>query len=605
MPNNLSMSVRHEEALRWNRWDLVSFLFLALAAVLVARWSQDSLGTGIYAKRYFDLWFSADQPRVLGNLTDPTYWDHRSYLHPLFKLLFYPITTLLTAAGLDNVKAAQHVVATSVGIGVSLFYAALRGLRLPPFPALIFSGCLLASAAFIHWSAIVETYPFAFLSLMMMFAILTCVDSRSTALWYAGSLFTITITVTNWSFGLASTFFRLRFRSFLIVAVLTFCSAVALGYFQQFAFKDAKLLLFFDPANLSREQQWTQPALQKSGMVQWNPAANLRSLLLYGAVAPPPEEISRKDSWHQYKAVDNQSVSPWQYTPLALAAVAAWIVLLTVGLWGATKHRAGRPVFFALATFLVGQVAMHLVYGDVTFLYSLHFFPALLGIAAFGWFSPARMVSLAAALLFLVAGAINNLQQFRAATEMAQTLVGNSPKADAIVVVTAGGDAYNGFPRFNLLADGQLIGSSDVTNAIDTTSGKRFDGLGAGKERYLERFVFTVPDILDTAAIEIEFLNDDWAGPSRLGDRNLFVADVSVSTVEKLTDVSLVTTAVFAPQSLRPVVLDPRGARISADWAALYSTGKLRLERPMNGWTRNELGVPVRHKAQSDIVAAK
>ena len=599
------MSVRHEEAVNWNRWDLFSILLLALAAVLVARWSQVSLGTEIYTKRFFDLWFSADQPRVLGNLTDPTYWDHRSYLHPLFKLAFYPITTLLNAVGLDAVKAAQHVVAVSVGIGVPLFYVALRGLRLPPFAALVFSGCLLASAAFIHWSAIVETYPFAFLSLMVMFAILTCADTRSTALWYAGSLFTITITVTNWSFGLASTFFRLRFRSFLIVAVLTFCSAVALGYFQQVAFKDAKLLLFFDPANLSREQQWTQPALQKSGMMQWNPAANLRSLLLYGAVAPPPEEISRKDSWHQYKAVDNQSVSAWQYTPLALVAVAAWIVLLTFGLWGAAKHKAGKPAFFALATFIVGQFAMHLVYGDVTFLYSLHFFPALLGIAAFGWFSPARMVSLAAALVFLVAGATSNLQQFCTATDIARTLVGNSPTADAIVVVTAGGDAYKGFPSFNLLADGQLIGSSDVTNAVDTTSGKRFDALGAGKGHYLERFVFAVPDILDTAAIEIEFLNDDWAGPDRLGDRNLFVAEVSVNTVEKHTDVSLVTTAIFDPKSLHPVVPDPRGARITANWAALYSTGKLRLERPMNGWTRNELGVPVRHKAKSDIVAAK
>ena len=284
-----------EGAIHWSSWDLFNGIILALAAVLLARWFQDILGSEIYARRFFDLWFSADQPRVLGNLADASYWDHRSYIHPLFKLAFYPVTQLLISTGLDAVRAGQILVAISVGLAVPLFYAGLRGLRLPLFAALVFTACLLSSAGFIHWGAIIETYPFAFLSLTTMFAILTCINAQSTILWFLGSLFTLSITITNWSFGIAATFFKLRFRSFLIVGGLTLCTAIALGFIQQAAFRDANLLLFFNPANLSRESQWMQPTLEKSGMLQWNPIANLRSLLFYSAVVPPPEQISRSD----------------------------------------------------------------------------------------------------------------------------------------------------------------------------------------------------------------------------------------------------------------------------------------------------------------------
>ena len=271
--------------------------------------------------------------------------------------------------------------------------------------------------------------------------------------------------------------------------------------------------------------------------------------------------------------------------------------MLSAGVWGGVVYRPGRRVFLALSTFGLGQVALHLAYGDVIFLYALHFFPILLAIAAFGWFSPARLLSFFAALVFLVAGGLSNLQQFRAATEMAQVLIGNSPSGDGIVIVTAGGDAFEAFPKFRLLADGQLIGLGEVKNAVNSKAGKRFDKLGVGMARYLERFVFPIKDIEDVAALEVEFVNDDWAGEGRSGDRNLFVTEVSVNTVELHSDVSLVTTAKFDARSLTPIVSDQRGARVTEEWAGLYASGKLRLERPMNGWTQNELGVPVRHRS--------
>jgi hypothetical protein len=587
----------YQTAPTWKYWDLFVVTGLALGAGLLALWCQDTLGSEIYAKRFFDLWFSADQPRVLGNLVDPAYWDHRSYIHPLFKLAFYPLTKLLISTGLDSIRAAQTLVAASVSLAVPLFYAGLRGMRLPIAAALLFSACLFAGAALLHWAALTETYPFAFFSLSAMFAILTC--TRSKVLFLLGSLFTLTVTITNWSFGIAAAFFKLRFRSFLVVVGLTFFIAIALGYFQHAAFKDAKLLMFFNPANLSLESQWTQPALEKSGMLQWDPIANMRSLLIYSAVAPPPEQINRSDSWHQYRAVDNQSVPLTRFGPLSAAAAVAWSVMVIVGVWGGIGYQPGRREFLALTTFVLGQMALHLIYGDVVFLYSLHVFPVLLAIAAFGWFSPARLVSIGAALVFLIAAGLSNYHQFRAATEMAKAIISDSPAAESFVIVSAGGDAYRGVPKFRLLADGRVVGYGEAKLAVNSLSGEWFDQLGLAMSPYLERFVFLVEDIEAVATLEVEFVNDDWAGEGQVGDRNLFVTSVSVNTVEFHSGVRLVTTADFDAGSLKPVMVYGEGARVTTEWAGLYGPGKLRLERPTSGWTAKELGVPVRPRSAS------
>jgi hypothetical protein len=114
---------------------------------------------------------------------------------------------------------------------------------------------------------------------------------------------------------------------------------------------------------------------------------------------------------------------------------------------------------------------------------------------------------------------------------------------------------------------------------------------------YLERFVFPVEDIEGVATLEVEFVNDDWAGEGQVGDRNLFVTSISVNTVELHSGVRLVTTANFRAGSLKSILVNEGGARVNTEWAGLYGPGKLRLERPTSGWTRNELGVPVRQRS--------
>jgi len=78
---------------------------------------------------------------------------------------------------------------------------------------------------------------------------------------------------------------------------------------------------------------------------------------------------------------------------------------------------------FALLLFMAGQLVLHLVYGNITFLYSADFLPVLVCFSAFGTFTPYRNWSYAAAILFVLFAGFNNLQQFHRAVAMGTEIV--------------------------------------------------------------------------------------------------------------------------------------------------------------------------------------
>jgi hypothetical protein len=98
-------------------------------------------------------------------------------------------------------------------------------------------------------------------------------------------------------------------------------------------------------------------------------------------------------------------------------AVACWLTILVAGLWGLVTLRGLDRFRWALGLTLLGQVGLHLVYGDETFLYSLHFLPLLLALAACATQLPARQPLRLVLLLLIVLVALNNTQQFQRAVE--------------------------------------------------------------------------------------------------------------------------------------------------------------------------------------------
>ena len=94
------------------------------------------------------------------------------------------------------------------------------------------------------------------------------------------------------------------------------------------------------------------------------------------------------------------------------AAAGVWSAILGLGFWGLISSKDNRQLKLVLAITLLGQFMLHLLYGQETFLYSLHFAPLLVVLAAFSTMTRARSLALTLTGILVVLAVINNFQQF-------------------------------------------------------------------------------------------------------------------------------------------------------------------------------------------------
>jgi hypothetical protein len=111
-----------------------------------------------------------------------------------------------------------------------------------------------------------------------------------------------------------------------------------------------------------------------------------------------------------------QHVSMGSTGLLSWAMTVIWITLLMFGAWTAFRLPEQRKFKIVLGFTIVGQLSVHLLYGEETFLYSLHWLPFLVLLAAIGTHSSYRHLILATIVVLIVGVSINNYQQFTGVT---------------------------------------------------------------------------------------------------------------------------------------------------------------------------------------------
>jgi hypothetical protein len=77
-----------------------------------------------------------------------------------------------------------------------------------------------------------------------------------------------------------------------------------------------------------------------------------------------------------------------------------------------------RPFALVIAFYLAGQLTLHLIYGEETFLYSLNYITALVAVPAFALRTRLRPIALLGILLLIVGLCANNAQAFVRAQEL-------------------------------------------------------------------------------------------------------------------------------------------------------------------------------------------
>jgi hypothetical protein len=368
--------------------------------------------------QFQDIWFQADIARVVDNMTNAGGSHWRTAVHPVSSILLYPFGALLTGLGLSPLQAARLIVVGFCALNPALLFFVLRQIALPRGIAALFAVLFIVSASTMFWSSVVELYPIGCFSLLPpLFLLARRASSRGW--WIVASALSLSITVTNWMVGLVATALRWNFRAFLFITLAALAIVSCLSVAQALLFKDARI--FLNPHGLAWDAvNFSGPNLQRRGYLEkpWNPLANLQVLYIDSAVTPPirveKEGLEYVETNQGSRFLDGSYGGP--------AGLAAWVLLLALGIAGAIRNRALRPFFIGVGLMLLGNGILHSLYGQVTFLYSMHVIPLLTILAAASWFGRGRWLGVGLAAIVITAGGWSNWVQLHRSADLAASI---------------------------------------------------------------------------------------------------------------------------------------------------------------------------------------
>jgi hypothetical protein len=428
MPDTIGFAIKCPAGSRsgLNRADAALSAIFAAIAVAIGIWGFAVLGHALQTAASFNLWFQADSPRVIENLTDRHSNHYRTSVHPAASILLTPIVIALHSIGIPALPACEALILTAAAVCGGGFYIALRLLGLPKLAASVFAALYLSSAAFIYWYSQIELNAVGGATIVLALLALAYGRTKSELWWVLVSAATLSITITNWSIGLAATLVRWPLKKTLAISVAALATVILLSLAQSLTFWHAAW--FFRVGAVTAEARWSALSSVHEELPTDRPLMNMRSLFLTTMVAPDPVvEVQDGD-----KVVTNQDVPATTGTPYAIAAAIAWAALLGCGLIGAVgglRTDLRRPVVAGLGLMLLGQMVLHSVYGNPTFLYAPHFLPLLVALAALSWFTPVRWPALGLAVMVCAAGGVSNVQTFRSAAALANQVIGQGGNA--------------------------------------------------------------------------------------------------------------------------------------------------------------------------------
>lgn len=402
-----------------NSTDRLIAVMFGLVACLVAALAFRALPPGFYDLASGNIWFQADQERVVRALSDRSSVFHsRDSVHPLFSIIAFPPVAVLRFIGMPAVAACETLIVAAAAVCGALLFLILRQMDCDRLVAALGTAAFIVSATFLHWFALAETYALSGASGLIALYLMT-LPRVSAASAIAASAITLSMTVTNWMLGLALVGMRFPLARALrrTGAALAICLVLAAIQHEIFPRSGR----FYSPKALIHEKDYTQIDMAEHGTAEWTPIDNVRGFFITAAVAPAPYRA--KDSESGSPIVDNQRATIADYQPVGIAAAVAWIAALSLSFGSVVRARRVTPTLVALGAFVAGQLALYLVYGEITFLFAANYFAVLIILATVGSAGRRRPVHLAALAAFVVLGAVANTIAFRSAVALTTAIV--------------------------------------------------------------------------------------------------------------------------------------------------------------------------------------
>src|SRR5215203_955337 len=349
-----------------------------------------------------DVWFEADLPTVSDRILHRWSDQSRNARHPLFPLL----TTLplnVVSAVVGEQTAVRLLIVKTAAVWAVALYLLLRAVAPGRLDALIFTALGSVSAAAVFWLPVPETYALGSVSVVAALALCAwdAPGRAGAAAYVAAAAFSLAVTTTNWVSGLAALASRRPPRAALQLAANSLTVVVVLWALQRLLFSSAPFFI-----GEGAQSRFILPH-GIGGIAQ-----SLRAVIFHSMVMPAIA-IVPEPKWGPIMSVQDAAIASAGWT--SAAATALWTLLLGLGAWAiATRPSAARlPLVLALA----GHLFVYCIYGEETFLYTLHIAPLLVAAAALATRTPLRAAALAAAAALTVLLAVHNYGALTAALE--------------------------------------------------------------------------------------------------------------------------------------------------------------------------------------------
>ena len=374
-----------------------------------------------------DFWFEADTLREVSNMTRVHDDHYRTSVHPLFSLLtFIPVYAVKHGLSISPLQAVLLVTSVIGGLWIGMLYVLLRLLGCRKLDASVFTLLGLCSASALFWLPVPNSYSWGSLSIMLALVLLLLAEQRTfgASAYVVASALTLSVTVTNWMAGLLVTLVRWPWRQAAQLSINALCLVVLLWGVQKVIFPSAEFFI----GSRGETSFINHP--------QAGNKTNVASSFVFHSLIAPAVRFIKDDAYTQAKddsfrlseRLTFQFSGPGSAGPLGLLAVGVWSALLLNGVWRLMTLDRHVRFRLVLGVLLVFELALHMLYGEETFTYSLNFIPLLIAVAALGALSPGRPLVLVLAGLLAVCAGINNWQQFREAVESATQF---TPQRDA------------------------------------------------------------------------------------------------------------------------------------------------------------------------------
>lgn len=356
----------------------------------------------------YNIWFGADINRVFSNIANYDSINlRRAHLHPIFSLLIFPIVQFLKFFGISSLGAAYFLVSLSGALVSSLIYITLRYQAIPILSCLLGSFVFLCSGAFIFWWSVIETFPIGAATISIVFVMLS-MKIRTKWIWILGTALTLSMTITNWIVGILGAAFTFNRIKAIKILSIGFISVLLLYIVQSFVFMDSKPS---DPrAEFVAESVYLQGPKSTSELPQYFRKYTYRTIDFL--TSPAVVRKSKKNV--------NIKRSNFELDLLRLVSISCWLLLFFVGLRKVLRSAQKNIFTKVLLSFVLFQFLLHLFYGDHPFLYSAHYFPALIIIASYSLYGKHEKVFQLVAAFFCVTALYSNVGNFNHAMFLLQ-----------------------------------------------------------------------------------------------------------------------------------------------------------------------------------------